>query len=188
MQILASVHSGGAVLGDFESIATVSVGAGGSNGSVTFSSIPQTYKHLQVRALARTDRASTFDGAYFYLNSDTTLSNYTLHGLRGDGASASSFGFSTSGGTGTQSPTLPGNSLTSEIFGVFILDILDYTNTNKNTTMRAAGGLDYNGGGRFDLISGVWLNTAAVTAISFASASGTEFLQYSHFALYGIKG
>jgi len=186
MQILASPFFG--VSGDFQPIATTTVGAGGSNGSVTFSSIPQTFKHLQVRVLARTDRASTLDVSYFYLNSDTTLSNYTLHGLRGDGASASSFGFSTAGGTGTQSPTLPGNSLTAEMFGVFILDILDYTNTNKNTTMRALGGLDYNGGGRVELISGVWINTAAVTSISFASANATEFLQYSSFALYGIKG
>lgn len=186
MQILAAPFL--SLAGSYESIATTTVGAGGSNGSVTFSSIPQTYKHLQVRALTRTDRASTYDGAYVYLNSDTTLSNYTLHGLRGDGATASSFGFSTSGGTGTQTTSTLGNSTTAQMFGAVVLDILDYTSTNKNTTIRCFGGVDINGGGFAELFSGVWLNTAAVTSVSFASVAGTEFLQYSHFALYGIKG
>lgn len=175
-------------LGDYESIATVSVGSGGSNGSVTFSSIPQTFKHLQVRALTRTDRASTYDGAYIYLNSDTTKTNYTLHGLRGDGASASSYGYASASATGSQTSITLGNSATSQMFGVMVLDILDYTNTNKNTTIRCIGGTDVNGGGYAELVSGVWLNTAAVSNISFQVANGTEYLENSQFALYGIKG
>lgn len=186
MLILAGVGAGPS--GDFQSIATTTVGAGGSNGSVTFSSIPQTYKHLQVRGLTRTDRASTYDGAYIYFNSDTTKTNYTLHGLRGDGASASSYGYASASATGSQIPITLGNSSTAQMFGVMIIDILDYTNTNKNTTIRGLGGNDTNGGGYVDLVSGVWLNTAAVSDISFQVANGTEFLQYSHFALYGIKG
>lgn len=175
-------------LGDFESIATTTVGSGGSNGSVTFSSIPQTFKHLQVRALTRTDRASTYDGAYVYFNSDTTKTNYTLHGLRGDGASASSYGYASASATGSQTSITLGNSATSQMFGVMVLDILDYTNTNKNTTIRCFGGADVNGGGYVELVSGVWLNTAAVSDISFQVANGTEYLEYSSFALYGIKG
>jgi hypothetical protein len=186
MQILAAPFLS-AVAGDFESIATTVVGAGGSNGSVTFSSIPQTYKHLQVRALTRTDRAVTDDASLIFLNSDTTKTNYTLHGLRGNGSSASSFGYASSSGLGIQSITL-GNTATAQMFGLIVVDILDYTNTNKNTTVRSLGGMDYNGGGFVDFISGVWLNTAAVNSISFQALNGTEFLQYSHFALYGIKG
>jgi hypothetical protein len=174
-------------LGDYESIATTTVGSGGSNGSVTFSSIPQTYKHLQVRALTRTDRAADDDASLIFLNSDTTKTNYTLHGLRGSGSAASSFGYASASATGIQQITL-GNSTTAQMFGAMVIDILDYTNTNKNTTVRSLGGMDYNGAGFIELVSGVWLNTAAVNSISFQPLNGTEFLEYSSFALYGIRG
>jgi len=32
------------------------------------------------------------------------------------------------------------------------------------------------------------MNTAATTSISFSIAGGTNFVQHSHFALYGIRG
>jgi hypothetical protein len=174
-------------LGDFESIATTTVGSGGSNGSVTFSSIPQTYKHLQVRALTRTDRGATDDASLIFLNGDTTKTNYTLHGLRGSGSAASSFGYASASATGIQQITL-GNSTTAQMFGAMVIDILDYTNTNKYTTVRSLGGMDYNGGGFIELVSGVWLNMASVNSISFQVLNGTEFLEYSSFALYGIRG
>jgi len=43
-------------VGDFESIATVTVGAGGSS-EINFTSIPSTYQHLQIRILSRDNRA-----------------------------------------------------------------------------------------------------------------------------------
>ena len=175
-------------LNSFESIASYTAPSGGSNGVVTFSSIPQNYKHLQVRGILRSDRASTFDSAYLYFNSDLLLSNYTVHGLIGDGASASSFGYGTASAVGNQLPLFFGNSTTAQMFGIFILDILDYTDTNKYTVTRAIGGCDYNGGGRIDFVSGSWVNTAAVTSITLKSVNATEFLEYSSFALYGIRG
>lgn len=189
-QIVDYWFGGIAELDDFNSIATITVGVGGSNGSVTFSSIPQTYKHLQIRALARTDRLSTWDGGYMYFNGDTSLTNYTLHELQGNSQTntASSAGYASATGAGMQLPNIPGNSLTSEMFSGMVVDILDYTNTNKNTVIRDFSGLDYNGGGRVSLSSGAWLNTASVTSITMASINATEFLQYSSFALYGIKG
>jgi hypothetical protein len=42
-----------AAVGDYESIATVSVGGGGA-ADVEFTSIPGTYTHLQIRALSIT--------------------------------------------------------------------------------------------------------------------------------------
>ena len=113
----------------FESIATTTVGAGGV-GTVTFSSIPDTFKHLQIRAIVRTNRTSTYDSAYIYFNSDTTRTNYTLHGLRGDGSSASSYGYASASATGIQMGAI-GNSPAAGIFSPNIIDVLDYSNTNK---------------------------------------------------------
>jgi hypothetical protein len=174
-------------LGDYESIATTTVGSGGSS-TITFSSIPSTYKHLQIRAIARTDRANTYDGGYVQFNSDTTLSNYTLHILSGTGSAATSEGYSTTGGAGLQTPTTGGNTILANTFGPFVMDILDYANTSKYKTIRSIGGFEDNTNARIQLLSGAWLNTAAITSITLDVINGTNYKEYSSFALYGIKG
>jgi hypothetical protein len=65
---------------------------------------------------------------------------------------------------------------------------LDYANTNKYKTTRSIGGNDNNGSGFVSLISGLWLSTSAISNIEIIPLNGTLWTQYSHFALYGIKG
>ena len=142
-----------------------------------FTSIPSTYKHLQVRAMAK--MASNGDVAC-YVNSDTG-SNYNRHYILGDGSSAAA-GYQTSFGL---EPAYVGVSATA--FGVFVQDFLDYQNTNKFKTTRSLGGVDTNGGGLVILYSGLWRSTSAITSIKYEAPS-TTFSQYSQFALYGIKG
>jgi hypothetical protein len=77
-------------------------------------------------------------------------------------------------------------------FGVSIVDILDYANTNKYKTVRVLSGVDFNGtlagyGGYVGPLSGNWRNTSAITSIKINAQTG-NFTQYSQFALYGIKG
>jgi hypothetical protein len=74
--------------GDFQSIATVSVGSGGA-ANVEFTSIPATYTHLQLRWIAKTDRVNTDDVVNMTFNSDTGA-NYSWHYIRGNGVAASS--------------------------------------------------------------------------------------------------
>lgn len=171
-------------INSYESIATVTVGAGGSS-SISFTSIPSTFKHLQVRGIARTTRASDQDALVMQLNSDTG-SNYSRHQLNGDGTSATAdAGTST---TGMQINRFAASTATANTFGTMVSDVLDYTNTNKYTTVRTLGGYDNNGSGLITLNSGSWRNTAAVTTITLTSLNGANFAQYSQFALYGIKG
>jgi len=172
----------------FESIATVSVGGGGSS-SVTFSSIPATYTHLQIRSLAQTNRSSIGrDIVNININNDTG-SNYARHYLAGDGASAVAGGSASL----TKGELLEVGTTAGASFGAFVVDILDYANTNKYKTVRSLGGVDVNGtvggyGGTINLYSTLWQNTSVITSIKLAPLNGTQFNQYSHFALYGIKG
>jgi hypothetical protein len=172
--------------GDFESIATVVVGSGGAS-NVEFTSIPGTYQHLQLRWLCRTNRNDSGGGDTMNVtfNSDTG-SNYARHDTGGTGSSVYSEGFA------TQSYFLIQRAADaqagSNTFGVGVIDLLDYANTNKFTTARALGGFDNNGGGRVAKNSGLWRNANAFTSIKLVSGFGTGFLQHSHFALYGIKG
>jgi hypothetical protein len=179
--ILAS--SKPAAAGDFESIATVTVGSGGSK-TVSFSSIAATYTHLELRVIARSDRASSVDYYGFRFNSDTG-SNYSKHYVGGDG-SATEAGATANAST-CELYHIPAASATASIFGADIIDIVDYANTNKYKTVRTLTGNDRNGAGRIDLFSHSWRNTNAINEITITCGIG-NFVQYSHFALYGIKG
>ena len=164
--------------GVFESIATTTLST--SAASVTFSSIAGTYKHLQLRITAG-NSVSAYMG--MVVNSDTG-SNYAFHRLSGDGATADA-----NASTSRADMILTGAggmATTANVFGGFIVDILDYANTNKYKTVRCLNGYDANGSGSMNLSSNVWLNTAAITSLTLSSTS--NFRQYSSFALYGIKG
>lgn len=170
----------------YESIATTTVGAGGTS-TITFSSIPQTYKHLQIRAIAKSTRTSSEQATYKFTFNGDTGANYTYHRLYGEGASVVS-----SGGGGVNEGYLYWGITTndtSNTFGASVWDILDYTNTNKNTTVRYFGGLDTNTTANgIGIGSSAWLNTSAVSSISIGIDNSFNFTQYSSFALYGIKG
>jgi hypothetical protein len=170
--------------GDFQSIATVTVASGGS-ATVTFSSIPQTFTHLQVRAFHRAEDNVSGDFPSIRFNSDTG-SNYTQHRLFGSGSSAGSAGASSAVNYGAFAYNVADGSFGANIFGPSIIDILDYTNTNKYKTVRSLAGADNNGGGFIGLNSFVWMSNSAITTISL-QPNQNDFAEYSHFALYGIK-
>ena len=170
---------------DFESIATTTVGSGGAS-TIDFTSISSSYTHLQIRMLVRTNRADTGDTIWIRCNSDTG-SNYTAHILWGDGASVGAQANYTNDRMYLQYYGIPGNNATASVFGVCVLDLLDYANTNKYKTVRMLSGQDRNGAGDVELNSGLWMSTSAVSSITISPRYGTGFVQYSSFALYGIK-
>jgi hypothetical protein len=173
-------QSAGAVAaGSYESITTVTVGSGGQS-TITFSSIPSTYKHLQIRAIAKS--AGAFTQGRVKVNSDTS-SVYTLHQLTGNGSTATSNGYANEAGPVTIPIRMPD---TANIFGVIVMDILDYQNTSKFKTIRTLGGADLNGSGSMILSSNLFRSTSAISQLDF-DGNGENFAQYSQFALYGIK-
>lgn len=168
----------------YESIATVIVGSGGSS-TITFSSIPSTYKHLQIRIMSRDARSASLNNLQLQLNGDTGT-NYTYHSLIADGSSLTAD--SGTGANGTDYIYEPSASATASIFGISIFNILDYASTTKNKSIRMIGGFDANGSGRLNFTSSLWVNTSAVTSLTFRNSGNNNFVEYSSFALYGIKG
>jgi len=169
---------------EFESIATVSVGSGGS-ANVEFTSIGTDWTHLQIRGIARTTESAENTICYIQFNSDTTTGNYYGHGIYGTGASA--FAYALDGSYYASLSVIPGASATASIFGATVIDILDYRNTNKYKTVRNLSGNDRNGSGQVRFASGLWMSTSAITSIKLVPIAN-NFAQYSRFALYGIKG
>lgn len=166
--------------GDFESIATVTVGAGGSAG-ITFSSIPSTYQHLQIRAIAQSAGPNNGENTKIYVNGSSASTNYAWHIVRGDGASVTA-----AGGGGNYIVANVGTSNATNVFSMMIIDVLDYANTNKNKTIRNLYGFDSNGAGYVGLNSVLVPTTSAINQIDIFM--DYNFTQYSSFALYGIKG
>jgi len=160
----------------------ITLSASASN--VTFTNIPSTYSHLQVRITSLSDVNTASGGANINLqfNSDTG-SNYAWHELYGTGASAAA-------GAGTSQTFIKTGytaDSTTGYTGASVIDILDYANTNKYKTVRALTGSDINGSGGYILLrSGVWMNTNAVTSLKLTNQSG-NLKQYSQFSLFGIK-
>jgi len=165
------IASSGGVASSYESIATYTIGSGGSS-SITFSSMGTGFTHLQIRIMSK---GSGLVNPTMIFNADTGA-NYADHVLYGDGATAAS-----SANINYTVMLLP--AVSSAQPGCMIIDILDAFNTSKFNTVRALGGFDANGSGYVQLFSNLWRSTTAVSSINFA---GTTFAQYSSFALYGV--
>ena len=166
----------------FQSIATLN--GDGSSFEYTFTSIPSTFQHLQIRCFMNANNTSA--AINLRLNGDTG-SNYTRQRL----ISPRTTPTAVVGTTLSQMPMLGNAGLptVSLTYGVSIIDILDYANTNKYKVVRYLSGQDSNTSGGVDIGSGLWTSTSAITSITIkTNDSGQPLNTASHIALYGIKG
>ena len=143
-----------------------------------FTGIPSVYKHLQLRAI--TFGSVLDENLRLRFNGDTA-STYSRHSLNSNNTSTPLAYV-----TAPESYIGIGGIGNTTYAYVSINDILDYSDTNKNKTVRSFNGSDRNGSGYVSIMSGNWRNTAAVTSITVSPASGT-LAQYSSYALYGVK-
>jgi len=174
----------GGAAGSYELISTAY--GTGSSSTITFSSIPSTYKHLEIRGvMSDTDVTNKWlSDVSVRFNSDTA-SNYSYHFLEGNGTSATS-----SGGTTSTAMTLRNittGQFTSGIYGSVVISVLDYANTTTNKTLRYLGGCYANAEKAVHFGSGNWRSTSAVSSITI-SGGITNWTTASRFSLYGIKG
>jgi hypothetical protein len=175
--------AGAAAAGAYELISTTILGSATS--TVTLNSIPNTYKYLQVRLTARASDTGSWDFLIMRFNGDT-ISTYARHDLNGNGSGVSAgFAQNTSG---MAIARVTANGGPAGAFGAGIIDVFDYADTNKYTTVRALGGQHGSGARDVNLSSGLWPSTAAVTSITFAPVFSGTILAGSRFSVYGIKG
>jgi len=177
---LGFLASSGGVDGSYELIATA-LGTGSSN-TITFSSIPQAFKHLEIRAVLRSSGFAQSFTIRFNGNSDTL---YSSHKLVGNGSSVDV-------GVAPDQPHISfdstlGASSEANVVGAAVMQILDYSSTNKNTTLRSLGGVRGTSNS-IHLNSGLFRSTSAITSLSLI-AGGTDFFSnLTRVSIYGIKG
>jgi hypothetical protein len=181
--IASSFRSAAGPDGAYDALATVTVPSGGL-ASVTFAGIPNTYKHLQIRGIARSNRASTRDGVKVTVNGNT--SNFTYHNLYGEGTTTVSQAVTNQSEIVLND--ISGANASANIFGAIVIDVVDYASTSKYKTIRSFGGSDVAIGGLLGLSSGFYFgNTNAITSITLQAYIGTNLAEYSSFTLYGVK-
>jgi hypothetical protein len=177
---------GGALESNYELISTTILGS--SAASVTFSSLgtyASDYKHLQIRATVRTDRAGQVADLFAIRYNGDTGTNYSFHRLSASGSVVESDGYS--GDDEVVITYVASTNATSGLYTGMVIDILDAYSTSKNKTTRTfmgQGGADRVLG----LFSSVWLNTNALTSINLRGQNSTGISAGSRFSLYGIKG
>jgi hypothetical protein len=151
--------------------------------TVTFSSLntlASGYDHLQIRMVVR---GGSGDNIGVRLNLDET-SSYAYHRLRGNGSTVVSS--ASTSDTQIMGLEMPTSGYVSNSFGAIVMDILDFSSSVKNTTIRALGGHAADGN-RIALLSGLYNDTDAVTSVSI-NGRGTGLGAGCRFSLYGIKG
>lgn len=168
----------------FELISTQVLASSAS--SVTFSSIPSDFKHLQIRMAHRNTRTGSGNGLMVLEFNGDTGANYSMHELVGNGSTVTSNATFAVDQNFMGLAFSPEASNTTSAFAGTVVDILDYSNTSKNKTVRSLGGVAASTN-RISLISGHWRNTSAVTSINMYVFSGS-LLTGSRFSLYGIRG
>lgn len=180
--VIASGISGNLAVGAYEPIATLT--ASGSSQELTFSSIPQTYTHLEIRGIGQASYSSNDWGTVGVRFNGDSSSNYTRHALNGQGSSASSYGI-----TGTTYADCGNGAYlnSTSTVGASIITILNYTDTSKNKVAQGFSGVDNSGIGAVGLASGVWAGTSSITSITVYQQNA-NFTNKSTYALYGIKG
>lgn len=173
----------------YESIASTTLTS--SNTTITFNSIPSTYQHLQIRALAKTTITSLYGSDIIVRFNGTAGTSYATHSLIGDGSTATGDSLTNIDGVYVRGSVMDDASSQTDMWGVSIIDIHDYASTTKNKTVRAFAGIDGNTSNSYykvALSSGVYLSTSAVSSITIVATGGGTYKSGSTFALYGIKG
>jgi hypothetical protein len=179
--------------GAYDSLATITVPSGGV-ASVTFAGIPSTYKHLQIRGIAQDNRATYNTSALGIGFNGDTGANYSDHYLQASWVAGDTAAMAGGDANATKIYWIASitSTVATNVFGGFVIDVLDYANTTKFKTVRSLSGADANAevaGYRPvpRLASGNWRNTNAINSITFTTDFGTLISQYSQFSLYGVN-
>lgn len=153
--------------------------------SFQFTSIPQTYTHLRLVWVLRSDVGSALDTAELTFNGDTGANyqhqhvNASAGTLTGTRITAAKFiRLDISGNTATAGLAGAGTALiplyTSTVFQKHALIQLSYADNNTNVNSRS--------------VHGIWHNAsiAAITSIKIDIGTGTNFVASSYVGLYGV--
>lgn len=182
-----SMLAGNPSIGSYQLIATAN-GTGVANArTITFSSIPSDYSHLQIRFVAKNITIDTRDLNIRFNTATTSI--YSWYTLIGNGSTATGAGNAVTQETVLQNAIA--RSTVAGLMGFGVIDIADYANPNKNKSVRALHAvvdptaLDF-----VSITGGNFANNEPISVIELTlnGTSAEAFTTSTRFSLYGIRG
>ena len=160
----------------FDSIASVTLAS--SANTMDFTSIPATYKHLQIRGIFNSTAVRN-GTPRFTFNGDSS-GNYSIQAIRNSTIDNENSINASYMSLATQ---LPG------YFNSFVLDIFDYADTNKFKTFQFRQGVsDFSGSEFYNVFgTGNYRSLNAISSFSLIDQQSSDITALSTIALYGIK-
>lgn len=159
---------------------------GAAAASITFSSIPSTYRHLQLLITGRSDSATPIytyvrmsfngDGGANYYYEELNINNATV----GSSSAVAQ--------TGLVIGAITNSTNTADRAGVIDLTIPRYAGTtfHKSFTSLTQAAVTSVASGQYNFMhGGTWASTAAITSITLAPNSG-NFIAGTVVTLYGL--
>lgn len=161
---------------------------GSPTATITFSSIPATYNHLQIWFYGR-DSDNTVGNVtgWALLNGDNVAANYSVTNRIGQTGGASFFNQLASSAKGGVIGMVPGVSAVATAVGMSVIEIPFYTQTTfrKIVSSRNAGVAGASGSFQTASQFFEWLSTAAINSVTLTA--NTTFDVGSKAVLYGIN-
>ncbi len=160
---------------------------GAAVATVTFSSIPGSYSHLELIIIGRMSDSALAESIDLQFNADTAAhyDGWYMHNVPGSGISS----VIPTTKTNIRIGTLPGATATAGVGGSIRVRIPGYTGTTFDKTL-SFDSMSYQtttAGQKDDLYGhGIWLSTAAITSIVLSEEGAGNFIIGSRFDLYGI--
>jgi hypothetical protein len=166
---------------------------GSAAASITFSSIPGTYNHLQLVAMGTSSRANSSDWWAVQVNGDTTANNHRVAGVTdlNGGAPAGLYSLATSwtaNGSSAGPADMPASTGTAGVAGRIELwlpcyALTTYMKTGRWESGKLDGALPYEG---FNDLTVHWNSTAAITSLKLFPLNGPNLTAGSAAYLYGV--
>jgi len=170
----------------YVNLGSVVVSTNGTTSDIGFGSIPQTYTDLRLVVQFRTDYSSSSVAA-LYFNSDSSTTNRSDTYIMYNGSSLTSGRETTVNRIQVASgPTTPYSATATDMFGVAVIDILNYSNTTTNKTVLWRYSGDTNGTGSTVVGVGTVQSTTAINFVHIATYAVGNWVAGTTATLYGI--
>lgn len=156
--------------------------------SLSFSSIPGTYKQLLLRWAGIKRSSSDGTNFLFRMNNDSTDTNYILGQLRSNGVDMSTNLLNTNEAS-FNGGSIANTSLQNMSHGFLLIDNYASTSLYKNFNIQRCE-LTNTGTSQFYIQNNIWKDTSAITSIDIVRVSGTASFSNdtsTSIRLYGIS-
>jgi hypothetical protein len=181
------VQSGDITVGTATLLKIAEVSGTGASATIEFTSIPATYRSLEIHLVGRSTNASGFNSVTLTFESSPTAGSYNHQRFVAFGTSTAAqenIGATSSILVGTA----PGSTAVAAAHGAVRISLIEYANTNvMKTSISHSLGVDTlaSAGIGTDVNAGIWESTTAIDRVRLSIAAGS-WTTTTRATLYGI--